>query len=202
MTPAPLPAHALIPGTLRQARWPADETDSDRIEVSSGNSGKPSLAVSGEGQASANVFHGQVGEIAKNFLLRHSGREIFKHFIDGNAQPPNAGFSAAFTGFHGDAPTVVHRIRVRFSKRHGQPLDSAGLTCGPAPNAVHLREKRTSGVNISCGWRVLGVPGKRHFSRALLPRCGMRAGPADGKEGVIYLLTQPLDAPPRTGLNS
>jgi hypothetical protein len=41
-----------------------------------------------------------------------SVRSVFSE-LDGNAQPPNAGFSAAFIGFHGDASTVVHRIKLR-----------------------------------------------------------------------------------------
>jgi len=40
---------------------------------------------------------------------------------------------------------------------------------------------------------------QRAFFKALLPRCGMRAGPAVGKEEGISLLTQRLAAPSREG---
>src|SRR6267142_6509732 len=60
---------------------------------------------------------------------------------------------------------------------------SAPNQCRATVNAVHFRKKRTSGINILVEWRDPSAAGKKHFSRALLPRCGMRARPAGGKEG-------------------
>src|SRR5258708_21900166 len=40
------------------------------------------------------------------------------------------------------------------------------------------------------GWRDCSATSKEHFSRALLPRCGIRARPAGGKEGA-YLVRYP-----------
>jgi hypothetical protein len=69
---------------------------------------EPALDVSGEGQAGANVFRLQKGEVGQDLLLRHTRGKIAQNVIDGNPHSPDARLSAPHVGIYGDALPVIH----------------------------------------------------------------------------------------------
>ena len=77
--------------------------------VSRGGSEKLSLTVGGEGEAGADVFRGEFGEVFEDFGFGHAGGEVFQDVVNRNPHPPEAGFAAALPRFDGDEVDVIHR---------------------------------------------------------------------------------------------
>jgi hypothetical protein len=48
------------------------------------------------GQAGQDIFPGEVGEIAQDFVLRHPGSAVAEDVVRGDAQVANAGLASAF----------------------------------------------------------------------------------------------------------
>ena len=53
-------------------------------------------------EARPDVIGFQVGEVGENFAFRHIGRQQIQHVFDADAQPPDAGTSAALVGVEGE----------------------------------------------------------------------------------------------------
>ncbi|OGT05838.1 MAG: hypothetical protein A2143_04110 [Gallionellales bacterium RBG_16_57_15] len=54
-------------------------------------------------QASKNVISLQIGKVGKNFIHINPITQHFKNIVNANAHSTNAGTSATFAGFDGDA---------------------------------------------------------------------------------------------------
>jgi hypothetical protein len=66
------------------------------------------LAIGSICETRQNIFFREMGKIAQNVGVGHSAGQVFQHIIDSDAQPPNAGFPAAFAGLNGNDVRVRH----------------------------------------------------------------------------------------------
>jgi hypothetical protein len=65
-------------------------------------------SIGGEGETSAYVVLGQIGEFLENVSMRHPGCQVFEDVVNSNAQAANARLTAAFTRFHRDDVQISH----------------------------------------------------------------------------------------------
>ena len=83
-------------------------------------------------KARPDIIGFQVGKIAKNFALRHTGRQQIKHVLDADAHPANARPSAALAGIERDAFRKFHAsyltLRMVFLKQSFIRVSSAAKT--------------------------------------------------------------------------
>lgn len=108
---------ALSTGTRGPAARPVGGINSGQREFSCGGDNPQSaLAVGGEGQAGADVFHRQVGKISKNFLGRHAGGQIFQYIPNRHPQSTNTRLTPSLAGFNGNQVGVIHMNTVFLSK--------------------------------------------------------------------------------------
>ncbi len=74
--------------------------------------GQLAFAVSGKGQAGANVFLGEIGKLGEEFGVAHTRSQIFQDIGDSHAGPADAGFAAALAGFNGDNLMIIHHLKI------------------------------------------------------------------------------------------
>jgi len=66
------------------------------------------FAVRSVAEAGENVLLGEIRKVSEDFLMRHPRSKLGQYVINGDAHPPNAGFSTALAGLDGDELVIVH----------------------------------------------------------------------------------------------
>src|SRR5688500_16907811 len=106
--------------SLRTRRWDMFWSNSSFIRR---QRREPALTVCGEGQTRFDILCGQIGEVRKYLLLRHSACEVLKHVRHGHARAADTGFAAALAGLDGDDLAVVHAGMI------AEPAGRSTVTC-------------------------------------------------------------------------
>ena len=103
--------------TTLRASASAAPTGSHRAGASRCCGLKLSLTVRGKGEACEDVRFGEIGEVAEDLLVAHSGGEVAEDVRNGDAQTAYAGLAAALSGFHCYDLRIIHRLSLRDGQR-------------------------------------------------------------------------------------